>query len=441
MKFNFVKSRKIFFAISIVMVVATVVSLFTLGFNWDIEFVGGTELTFKLDTNATKDDEKKIEDAVVSVIGKDSFSSIRVAEGNEVVVRTTLVDKDVNYDELNSAIDGKVKALYPDATLVSADDMSVVYTIVTEEEVAPEQETDTDSLPDNADDETAQLDEANDVQSQDVATEEASDENAEIADEENEAESEEETADVATEITNALNDGTVGIQKVSVEKNTDGNYVIEYNPTSEVNTLRSEMEEAVNELYPIAEGSEETTRLTGMTTVSAEVSDSLKKTAFLATFIAIALMLLYIAFRFEGRAAFAAIICLAHDVIMMLFAYSVFQIPVSSTIIAAILTILGYSINATIVIFDRIRENNKNMSSSVAFEDKVDSGIKSTVWRSLNTTITTLLTIGLIYILGVTSIKNFALPLIVGIVAGVYSSICLSGNLWVVLKKIGKKSK
>lgn len=319
--------------------------------------------------------------------------------------------------------------------------MSVVYTIVTEEEVAPEQETDTDSLPDNADDETAQLDEANDVQSQDVATEEASDENAEIADEENEAESEEETADVATEITNALNDGTVGIQKVSVEKNTDGNYVIEYNPTSEVNTLRSEMEEAVNELYPIAEGSEETTRLTGMTTVSAEVSDSLKKTAFLATFIAIALMLLYIAFRFEGRAAFAAIICLAHDVIMMLFAYSVFQIPVSSTIIAAILTILGYSINATIVIFDRIRENNKNMSSSVAFEDKVDSGIKSTVWRSLNTTITTLLTIGLIYILGVTSIKNFALPLIVGIVAGVYSSICLSGNLWVVLKKIGKKSK
>lgn len=441
MKFNFVKSRKIFFAISIVMVVATVVSLFTLGFNWDIEFVGGTELTFKLDTNATKDDEKKIEDAVVSVIGKDSFSSIRVAEGNEVVVRTTLVDKDVNYDELNSAIDGKVKTLYPDATLVSADDMSVVYTIVTEEEVAPEQETDTDSLPDNVDDETAQLDEANDAQAQDVATDEASDENAEIADEENEAEPEEETADVATEITNALNDGTVGIQKVNVEKNTDGNYVIEYNPVSEVNALRSEMEEAVNELYPLAEDSEETTRLTGMTTVSAEVSDSLKKTAFLATFIAIALMLLYIAFRFEGRAAFAAIICLAHDVIMMLFAYSVFQIPVSSTIIAAILTILGYSINATIVIFDRIRENNKNMSSSVSFEDKVDSGIKSTIWRSLNTTITTLLTIGLIYILGVTSIKNFALPLIVGIVSGVYSSICLSGNLWVVLKKIGKKSK
>lgn len=441
MKFNFVKSRKIFFAISIVMVVATVVSLFTLGFNWDIEFVGGTELTFKLDANATKDDEKKIEDAVVSVIGKDSFSSIRVAEGNEVVVRTTLVDKDVNYDELNSAIDGKVKVLYPDATLVSADNMSVVYTIATEEEMAPEQENDTENLPENVDDETAQFDEVGTSEVEDQTSDDNTDENGENSDIAGDDETEEETADVATEITTALSDGTVAIQNVKVDKNTDGNYVVEYSAASEVNRLRSEVEEAVNELYPIAEGSEETTRLTGMTTVSAEVSDSLKKTAFLATFVAIILMLVYIAFRFEGRAAFAAIICLAHDVVMMLFAYSVFQIPVSSTIIAAILTIIGYSINATIVIFDRIRENNKNMSSSVSFEDKVDSGIKSTIWRSLNTTITTLLTIGLIYILGVTSIKNFALPLIVGIVAGVYSSICLSGNLWVVLKKVGKKSK
>ena len=125
---------------------------------------------------------------------------------------------------------------------------------------------------------------------------------------------------------------------------------------------------------------------------------------------------------------------------MMIFAYSIFGIPVSSTIIAAILTIIGYSINATIVIFDRIRENRKTMAASVPYEDKVDSGIKSTLWRSLNTTITTLLTIGLIYFMGVTSIKNFALPLIVGIVSGVYSSVCLAGNLLVAFKKIGKKN-
>ncbi len=394
MKFNFVKNQKVFFIISLVLVVAALVTFATRGFNWDIEFVGGTELTFMLDNKATGEDEKKIEDAVVAIIGNDSFSSTRVANGNEVVVRTTLVDEETNYEELNAAIDAKLVEKFADAKLVSAAEEKVVY-----------------SIP------------------------------APVAAEGEETEETEETEefDPSSDISSALGDGTLALTLSGIAKDAEGNYEISYTANSEVNLLRSRIEDAVNELYPLAEGSAETTRMTGSSTVSAEVSDSLKRTAVMATLVAIILMLVYIAIRFEGRASFAAVICLAHDIIIMIFAYSLFQIPVSSTIIAAILTILGYSINATIVIFDRIRENRRNLSSSYKFEDAVDGGIKSTIWRSVNTTITTLLTIGLIYFLGVTSIKNFALPLIVGIIAGVYSSICLSGNLWVALKKIGSK--
>lgn len=389
MKFNFVKNQKVFFIISLVLVVAAIVTFVVKGFNWDIEFVGGTEITFKLDNKATGEDEKKIADAVVEIIGKDSFSSTRVANGNEVVVRTTLVDEETDYDELNAAIDARIVEKFADAKVVSAEAEKVVYTIP--EQAAAEGE-------------------------------------------------EEKEFDPSSDIASVLGDGTLALTLTNIVKTDDGNYEITYTANSEVNLLRQLIEDKVNELYPLAEGAAETTRMTGSSTVSAEVSDSLKRTAVSATAVAILLMLVYIAIRFEGRAAFAAIVCLAHDVLMMIFAYSIFGIPVSSTIIAAILTIIGYSINATIVIFDRIRENRKTMAASVPYEDKVDLGIKSTLWRSLNTTITTLLTIGLIYFMGVTSIKNFALPLIVGIVSGVYSSVCLAGNLLVAFKKIGKKN-
>lgn len=396
MKFNFVKNQKVFFVISLILVVAAIITFVTKGFNWDIEFVGGTEITFKLDNKATGEDEKKIADAVVEIIGNDKFSSTRVANGNEVVVRTTLVDKETDFDALNAAIEEKIVAKFADAKLVSASEGAVVYTI-------PE-----------------------------PAVEDAAEETEE------ETEEEAEEFDPSSDIYSAVEDGTLALSVVDIVKNADGNYEITYEANSEVALLRSQIEDAVNELYAV-EGEETASRMTGSSTVSAEVSDSLKKTAVSATAVAILLMLVYIAIRFEGRAAFAAIVCLSHDVLMMVFAYSIFGIPVSSTIIAAILTIIGYSINATIVIFDRIRENRKTMAASVPYEDKVDLGIKSTLWRSLNTTITTLLTIGLVYILGVTSIKNFALPLIVGIVSGVYTSVCLSGNLLVAFKKIGKK--
>ncbi|CDD03638.1 protein translocase subunit SecF [Ruminococcus sp. CAG:382] len=150
-------------------------------------------------------------------------------------------------------------------------------------------------------------------------------------------------------------------------------------------------------------------------------------------------MLVYIAIRFKFASALAAVTCLCHDVLIMLTFYTIFQIPVNTNIIAALLTILGYSINATIIIFDRVRENSRRMDTD--FADVVNASVRETFTRSLNTTLTTLFTIGMIYILGVSSIRNFALPIIIGLVAGFFSSVFLSGMLWYVYDKAFSKSK
>ncbi|MEG2004276.1 MAG: protein translocase subunit SecF, partial [Clostridia bacterium] len=163
--------------------------------------------------------------------------------------------------------------------------------------------------------------------------------------------------------------------------------------------------------------------------VSATIGSGLIKTAILSVLIAVVLMLGYITFRFKFSSALAAITCLIHDVLIMMTLYTIFQIPVNINIIAALLTILGYSINATIILFDRVRENQKR-DDTKPFGQIVNEATSQTVARSVNTTLTTLLTIGMIYIFGVSSIRNFALPLIVGIVAGLFSSLFLSGMLW-----------
>ena len=178
--------------------------------------------------------------------------------------------------------------------------------------------------------------------------------------------------------------------------------------------------------------------LLSVTNVGASMSADLRQAAVVSTVIAVFLMLVYIALRFKPISAVAAVICLIHDLLIMLIAYSLFSIPMQSTMIAAFLTILGYSINATIIIFDRIREGRK-LDKKRSFEDIANSSIRGTLTRSINTTLTTLFTIGMIYLFGVESIRDFALPLIVGIVAGLYSSVCLAGNIWVVLDKLFAK--
>lgn len=174
--------------------------------------------------------------------------------------------------------------------------------------------------------------------------------------------------------------------------------------------------------------------------VDASVGDELKTQALTATAIAAVLMLVYITIRFEMRTGIAAVICLLHDVLIMLTVYAVFRIPVNSNFIAAILTIVGYSINNSIVVFDRIRENYAK-NKRAPFAETVNVSIKQTLGRSINTTITTLLPVVMLFIFGVTSIRQFTIPLMIGLLAGTYSSVLLAGPLWVALKNAQAKSK
>ena len=158
------------------------------------------------------------------------------------------------------------------------------------------------------------------------------------------------------------------------------------------------------------------------------IGDSLK-----AIFLAVILMLLYITIRFDFQSGTCAVIALVHDVLIMLGAYAIFGFTVSTSFIAAILTIVGYSINATIIIFDRVRENNRTMKKATP-DQIADNAITASYLRAINSSITTLFTIGVLYVMGVDSIKEFALPIIIGIVAGTYSSLFIAGPFWAMWK-------
>ncbi len=182
-------------------------------------------------------------------------------------------------------------------------------------------------------------------------------------------------------------------------------------------------------------GLDKDTALSSNENVSASVSDDLKKSAVTSATIAVVLMLLYITIRFKFSFAVASVVCLMHDIFVVILFTSILSIPVNSNIIAVILTILGYSINATIIIFDRVRENMKLNAEGHTYAEIIDKSIKQTLNRSLYTTLTTLFTIIMVYILGVPTIKDFALPLIIGIIAGLYSSVCLAGPIAYAISK------
>lgn len=377
--FSFTKNKNIFFILTAIMIIAGICSFVIRGFNFDIEFVGGTEISYDLKKPVEKSDEEAIVKMVTDIIGADNFSSLRIVGDNKntVVIRTKLVsaDDEGKWDAAAADVEAAVKELYPDSTTVSSAEGNSIFSLHTEENAAEVTEDDTNAITEA--------------------------------------------------LTDVVPDATVTIRD-------DGTVNVSFDVAGQISEYREAISTQIKELYPDAVWE-------STDTVSAEVSTSLKKSAVVSAVAAIALMLLYIAFRFDFGSAFAAVLCLAHDVFVMLVAYSLFQIPVGSTVIATVLTILGYSINATIIIFDRVRENIKQMPVGMSFAEKVDDGIRSTLMRSLNTTITTLVTIGLIYIMGVTSIKQFALPLIVGIIAGAYSSTCLAGNFWTIFR--GKKKK
>ncbi len=170
-------------------------------------------------------------------------------------------------------------------------------------------------------------------------------------------------------------------------------------------------------------------------TISSTISSEMKTDTILAVVIAIVCMLIYIRIRFSDiRFGISSIVALVHDVLVVLAFYAAARVAVGNTFIACMLTIVGYSVNATIVIFDRVREN-MNSGGREDLKDVVNRSITQTLSRSIFTSLTTFIMVACLYVLGVTSIRDFALPLMVGIVCGAYSSVCITGGLWYVLRK------
>ena len=196
---------------------------------------------------------------------------------------------------------------------------------------------------------------------------------------------------------------------------------------------REKVSAALQEAYGLKE------KAISFETISSTVSNEMRQDAIVAVIIAALCMLVYIWFRFKDiRFAGSAVLALLHDVLVVFACYALVRISVGNTFIACMLTIVGYSINATIVIFDRIRENLTLMRQS-SLADIVNASVTQTLTRSIYTTFTTFIMIAVLYVLGVATIKEFALPLIVGVLAGGYSSVCVTGALWYVMK-MGKKA-
>jgi SecD/SecF fusion protein len=215
---------------------------------------------------------------------------------------------------------------------------------------------------------------------------------------------------------------------VQVQTVQDSNEVI-----FKTNSLDIEQREALNEALIENFGVDES--LITSETISSTISDEMKKDTIVAVVIAIICMLIYIRIRFRDiRFGISSIAALLHDVLVVLAFYAAAKVSVSNTFIACMLTIVGYSVNATIVIFDRVRENMAVMSRKDDLKEVVNKSITQTLTRSIFTSLTTFIMVACLYILGVTSIRDFALPLMVGIVCGAYSSVCVTGGLWYVLR-------
>lgn len=363
--YNFLANKKVAFIISAVLLVAGLASFIILGFNFGVDFSGGSKITMQLENKPTDADLDKIEEIVKSEVGEANFVSLINSTANTKTVIVTI--KSV------VSFDNRVRSALAELYGVAADDLGDK-NVSTDNKYA-----------------YFTFNSKNDVKE-----------------------------DALKEKLNALDaDAADGVFKSVSAK--DGVVTVNYYSTS----IEQQIVNKVSETTPVANED--------ISTISKNRAAAQTKTALIAAAVAIVLMLVYITIRFKQIASgLASVICLFFNLFIMFAFYSVFRWEMTLDIIPACLTILGYSINATIVIFDRIRENCK---SEPSFDDAANSGVHSTLLRSINTTITTLITIILVYILGVESIKAFALPLIIGIIAGLFSSVFLSAPIWSVLKK------
>ena len=237
-------------------------------------------------------------------------------------------------------------------------------------------------------------------------------------------ESEKEVIPVITDAT-GLSAGDIQIQTVEGTNQV----IFKTSQLSEENATN--MENAIKESFTVQEISSQS--------IGSTISSEMKKDAVIAIIIASILMLIYIAIRFSDvKFGASAVLALIHDVMVVFALYAVASLSVGNTFIACMLTIVGYSINATIIIFDRIRENMKIMDRKNT-ENIVNTSIAQTFTRTIYTSLTTFVMVLVLFIMGVSSLKEFTLTLMAGIVCGAYSSVCITGPLWFTLKKLGKK--
>lgn len=381
--FNIVEKKKIFMSVSALVIVAGLIAFFAMGFNADVDFTGGYTMSVKVvtegdadltaDTADTKDDASKDENKTDA--DADTKADDTNKDANTDANKDTSADADKTADTTAKA-DGTTAdtAKSADTTDDKEDNGLIKTQLVKSEKTAP------------------------------LKTYEFSED------------------DVRKTV-----DAVAKVKASSVVKSEDG-FVIK---TNELDAKQaSDVKQALADKYGVI-------KVISEDKVSATVGSELLGSSLQALLIAAVLMLIYISFRFELLSGLSAVLALVHDVLIMLSMYAIFRLPVNTSFIAAMLTIIGYSINATIVIFDRIRENTKYLKKET-FSNIVNTSIWQSMGRSINTTVTTLITIVMIYILGVTSVREFALPIIIGLLCGTYSSIFLAGSFWCLFR--GKKA-
>ncbi|MGN1014180.1 MAG: protein translocase subunit SecF [Butyricicoccus sp.] len=243
------------------------------------------------------------------------------------------------------------------------------------------------------------------------------------------------TAEMSTTDIPKLVEDACGVKPSSVQKTGDNNESVLIKCTQLDNNQQTAVVDAMQETYGLT--NDDTERIEDN---NATIGREAQNKAVTAAVIAVILMMIYITIRFEFTSGLAAVTCLAHDLLVVLSAYILLQIPFNTKFIAVALTILGYSINASIIVFDRIRENRR-FARRESFDDTVEKSVWQTMRRTINTSITTLLTIGMIFIFGVPSLRQFTLPLIIGIIAGAYSSIFLAGSFWAKYRGLIRKNR
>ena len=381
--FNIVEKKKIFMSVSALVIVAGLIAFFAMGFNADVDFTGGYTMSVKVVTEGdadltadaadTKDDTSKDENKTDA--DADTKADDTNKDANTDANKDTSADTDKTADTTAKA-DGTTAdtAKSADTTDGKEDNGLIKTQLVKSEKTAP------------------------------LKTYEFSED------------------DVRKTV-----DAVAKVKASSVVKSEDG-FVIK---TNELDAKQaSDVKQALADKYGAI-------KVISEDKVSATVGSELLGSSLQALLIAAVLMLIYISFRFELLSGLSAVLALVHDVLIMLSVYAIFRLPVNTSFIAAMLTIIGYSINATIVIFDRIRENTKYLKKET-FSNIVNTSIWQSMGRSINTTVTTLITIVMVYILGVTSVREFALPIIIGLLCGTYSSIFLAGSFWCLFR--GKKA-